>query len=377
MHFTQQVLLPELQSRRLLAQAVTQMHTQALQGVNTSDKSGWRIELGEDLLFDAAGLQLIKDALVHYRGTAAELVFDLMLEPATARDFYSHQIPEGESRLRLPVVAMRDGHAGETATEVISLALPCITTDIDYPVSLAESDVNMTPLALLLPYTCDHDLLFANQIAIFAELAHRIRHKPSAWLKGLVSRLPGKLKQRISLAYNDIHPGAHVHPTAVVEGAVIGPGCRIGAHCVVRYSVLGRQVRLHDGAKVEYSVIDDHSWLMHDLVLYRSLVEQQVFLIHGPYQFSYFQHASAAFATIMMDYRPDARPIRISTRAGIRDYRGRFLGALLEEDAKVLGGCITAPGITVPAGQQVTVDPAQITRAKTLLAQINELAVAG
>ena len=141
---------------------------------------------------------------------------------------------------------------------------------------------------------------------------------------------------------------------------------------MVRYSVLGKKVVLHDGAKVEYSIVDNESWLMHDLVLYRSLTESNVFLIHGPYQFSYFQHQSAAFANIMMDYRPDNSPIRINTPSGVRAYQGRFLGALLEEKARVFGGTLTAPGITIPSEQEITCDINTITTAKSLASNKHE-----
>lgn len=371
MYFTQPMLLPALQRRRLLTLDVAQSHLTALNTINMHPGTQWRIELGEDIIFDLAGLQCIKASLQQYQGTATRLSFTLCLLPETARDYYSPQLHGEDTNLRLPIVATQANHRDDSAIDTMELRLPCITTPINYPASLATPEVYSTPLALLLSYTCDHDLLFANQIAIFANLANRLRRSPRTWLKGLVSRLPGDVKKRMAQCYTDIHPTAQIHPTAVIEGSVIGSGCRIGAHCVVRYSVLGEQVQLHDGAKVEYSVVDDHSWLMHDLVLYRCLVEKNVFLIHGPYQFSYFQHQSAAFASIMMDYRPDARRIRINTPKGVRDYAGRFLGALLEENAKVLGGTITAPGITIPAGKQITVDSNLITRAKTLQVQPN------
>ena len=106
---------------------------------------------------------------------------------------------------------------------------------------------------------------------------------------------------------------------------------------------------------------------MHDLVFYRSVAEPQVFLIHGPYQFSYFQRRSAAFACIMMDYRPDGQPTKVPTGQGLRSYKGRFLGAVLQEDAKVFGGTITAPGITIPKGRHVYAEADHICRAKDLM----------
>jgi NDP-sugar pyrophosphorylase family protein len=146
----------------------------------------------------------------------------------------------------------------------------------------------------------------------------------------------------------------------VVEGSVIGRGARVGAHCVVRYSVIGERARLHDGAKVELSVVGAGAWLMHDLVLYRSVAEAGAFLIHGPYQFSYFQRGSGAFATIMMDYRPDARPIQVKTAHGLKPYGGRFLGSVVGEGAKTLGGSMLAPGRIVPPETWLAADPQQI-----------------
>jgi hypothetical protein len=101
---------------------------------------------------------------------------------------------------------------------------------------------------------------------------------------------------------------------------------------------------------------------MHDLVLIRSHVEDEVFLIHGPYQFSCFHSRSAAFATIMMDYRPDAKPIKAMTFSGVREYRGRFLGALLKEGAKSLGGSLLSPGIIIPEDTWLGCDSESIHR---------------
>ena len=137
-------------------------------------------------------------------------------------------------------------------------------------------------------------------------------------------------------------------------------GARIGAHTSVRFSWIGKGARLHDGAKVEYSVVGERTWLMHDLVLYRSVAEAEVFLIHGPYQFSFFQSGSGAFATIMMDYRPDGKAIRAETSSGLLPYGGRLLGSVLCEGARTLGGSLLAPGRVVPKDVWLSALPDQI-----------------
>ena len=364
MRFTQEVLCKALQHRRLLCKDISQSHKKTLFFANKLSPLSWHISLGENLLFDQAGIKAIHNTIQSYHGEANQLNFKLSLSKEAIRDYYSHNRYLNGEHIDLPIKAIKPNKKQQQETLVITINE--LKTPIDYPLSLTTPDTNSTPLALLMPYSCDHDCLFANQIAIFSNLNYAVRASPFSWIKAFINHRKISLNRRISLAWKKIHPTVDIHPTAVIEGSIIGEGCRIGAHCVVRYSVLGKKVVLHDGAKVEYSIVDNESWLMHDLVLYRSLTESNVFLIHGPYQFSYFQKQSAAFANIMMDYRPDNKPIWINTPKGVRDYQGRFLGALLEEGARVFGGTLTAPGITIPQGREINCNIDAITTAKKL-----------
>lgn len=312
--------------------------------VDLPDLGNWKFTLDGPVLVDEAGLALLRRTVASYRGQAARV--RLVLRPGAAiwREYYSLQGDGSPARVVLPVVAQRAQGSGE---EELVLELPAWSTAIPYPSALADPEEHRLPTALLMPVHHDWDLLFANHIALAADLARRFRGSRRAFCHGLLSSRRVPLRQRVALSYAAIDPTADVHPTAVVEGSVIGPGCRIGAHTVVRFSHLGREVRLHDGAKVEWSVIGDRTWLMHDLVLYRCIAERECFLIHGPYQFSSFQAGSAAFATILMDYRPDGRPIRVLIDGQARDFPGRFLGAVLKPGAKTLGGSLVGPGRTV------------------------------
>ena len=301
----------------------------------------WTLQYEGPILIDISGLNLLRQALTTYRGDAARLRFVLRLDSEVWRDYYALNGHGSAERFTLPLFAVRTTGQGE---EEIQLKLPSLRTTISYPRALTSIEDQVLPTALLMPVAHDWDLLFANHIALAADLARRIRRSGQALIRGLLSRRRQSLIQRVALAYRSIHPSAEVHPSAVIEGSVIGPGCRVGAHAVVRFSYLGRDVRLHDGAKVEWSVVGDRTWLMHDLVLYRCHVERDCFLIHGPYQFSSFQAESSAFATILMDYRPDGCPIRVLIDGKIQHYPGKFLGSILQPRAKTLGGSLVAPG---------------------------------
>lgn len=310
----------------------------------------WEVELGEDLVFDADGLALIAGALRGYHGDAQTLMVDLLVDDTCWRDYYGlankHCLERG--RVRLPVRAHRRGRRQSTRSERLEVHLPTSRQTVPMPQGLGGPETVSVPHALLMPIEHPFEILFANQILLFSELRRRVMARPWLMLGAMFSFRSLPFEQRVISRYREIESGADVHPTAVVEGSIIEAGARIGAHCVVRYSRIGRDVRLHDGAKVELSVVGAGTWLMHDLVLYRSVTEGQVFLIHGPYQFSYFERASAAFATILMDYRPDGRKHKVDSPGGLREYDGRFLGSIYRERSKTLGGSMIAPARIIP-----------------------------
>lgn len=357
---------PRLARRRLGCQQADDYLRQVVDRLPAKRcKQIWTITIAPTAMFDDIGLRAIIKSICRYRGPGSKLLFKLKVPPPGYRDYYSLQAKfNNDHTVDLPIQAVRQYPTSQT--EILTVELRWVHATFDFPSSLAEPQDYSTPVGLLMQYTCDHDVLLANQVLPFAHLGRQIPRSPMTWMRAMGSRLPGTWIKRVPPSYRKISPSAKVHPTAVIEGAVVGPGCHIGAHCVVRYSLLGKHVRLHDGAKVEYSVVDDNSWLMHDLVLYRCYVEPHVFLIHGPYQFSCFQARSAAFATIMMDYRPDGEPIKVKTPRGVVPYPGTFMGAMLEEHAKVLGGSLLSPGITVPKGTTIGPDYNQIIRPATI-----------
>ena len=348
-----------LKRRRILGESVEHFHHAALSRHSGGPDAAWTLTLGDTLLFDRYALAAIEADVARYRGTASELEFYLQTGEAAFRDYYSLK-PSAQDRLvKLPIIARRAG-AGALVRGSSVIVLTDHIHDIQAPAGLCPPFQMSLPRFLLTYYSCEFDVLFANQIAVMSELLHRTQVSPKAWLQSLLGRGSLPWGQRAALAYQDIHPSARVHPTAVVEGSIIGAGAQVGAHCTVRYSMIGAGAKLHDGAKVEFSVVGKNSWLMHDLVLYRCHVEDEVFLIHGPYQFSGFQTGSAAFATIMMDYRPDGKPIKIETLDGVLPYGGRFLGAILREGARTLGGTLIAPGAVVPENVWLGPAPSQI-----------------
>jgi hypothetical protein len=361
--------------RRILNQQLpdffAQAQKQSQNQVSAQQQNEWNLSLEEGLLYDAEGLRLLWQALAQAPNDAQAVEFHLRVSDLAYRDFYCLQEHLIEPKvIKLKASAQRKKNQAVDSIAVLEIVLPESIVPMRLPSALVVNPTaqgRTLPRALLINWDSDFDLLFANQIALLASLQKQVRRSPSVWLNCLPYLAAGsaKLAARALRSYRQVHPSADVHPSAIIEGSVIEADARIGAQCVVRGSHVGRGARLMDGAKVELSIVGDHTWLMHDLVLYCSVTEEEVFLIHGPYQFSYFQSRSSAFATILMDYRPDGKPIQVKLGDRRRSFQGSFLGSVFKPDSKALGGVLLAPGRIVPEGVWLGPDPSAIHQLKS------------
>ncbi len=141
-----------------------------------------------------------------------------------------------------------------------------------------------------------------------------------------------------------------IHPTAVIEGSIIEDNVFIGAHCVVRFSHIGRGTILEDQSSVTYSVIGRQNHISNKNHVHLCLTYEQVYLIHGPYQFSVFGRNSAVMAVINCDIRLDQENIVIPTDEGFVDSKQALLGVAYGHHSSVGGGNIIAAGRIVPNG---------------------------
>jgi acetyltransferase-like isoleucine patch superfamily enzyme len=159
---------------------------------------------------------------------------------------------------------------------------------------------------------------------------------------------------------NRIGRNCDIHPTACLEGAIVGDNVRIGANAVVRLSHIGDGCEIGDNAAVRLSVVGPGSVLFDDLSLGFSVCYPNVFLIHGPYHLSVFGRDSAMFATILTDFRLDGKPIQIETDGKLEPIGFPFLGSFIGHRTRVGGGSIIAPGRVIPNDLLIFPAPASV-----------------
>jgi acetyltransferase-like isoleucine patch superfamily enzyme len=190
------------------------------------------------------------------------------------------------------------------------------------------------------------DILFANVICTHRRFAEAIGNPLKRAM--LAMRARSSQPARILACMNRVGPGCDIHPTARLEGAIIGSRVRIGANAVVRMSTIGDGCEIGDGSVVKHSVLGPGCVLFDDLTVGFAVCYENTFLIHGPYHLSLFGRSTAVFATILEDFRVDGLPIRLERYGRLVSYPFPFMGCFIGHRTRVAGGCILAPGRTIP-----------------------------
>ncbi|HLE09770.1 MAG: hypothetical protein A2504_11365 [Bdellovibrionales bacterium RIFOXYD12_FULL_39_22] len=139
-----------------------------------------------------------------------------------------------------------------------------------------------------------------------------------------------------------------IHPSAILEGVELGDDVTIGANCVVRMSKLCSGTTLEDNVVINYSILGCNNFVSAGNFINLCMSYENVFLIHGPYQFSIFGKNVAVMAVINCDIRLDNQEITIPTNAGMINSRQHLLGIAYGHYAVVGAGNIIAPGRIVP-----------------------------
>lgn len=139
-----------------------------------------------------------------------------------------------------------------------------------------------------------------------------------------------------------------IHPSAIIEGSIIDDNVSIGANTIIRFSYIQQGSVVSDNVSVINCVLGEKTHISNSNYVNSILTYNEVFLIHGPYQFSIFGHQAACFAVINCDIRLDEKTIKIPSSKGVIDSDQRILGVAYGHKSKTGGGNIIAAGRIVP-----------------------------
>ncbi len=213
-------------------------------------------------------------------------------------------------------------------------------------------------------YSCDQCSVFASRLAspfhlLQVNLAANFKRLTKArsgippWLVERVAPLHSLLYVRSLRRLNRLGRNCRVHPTAVLENAVLEEGVVVGANSIIRHSYIGAGSTINDNTSIINSVLGKRNVVASGNHINLCMTYDDVFLIHGPYQFSIFGRSSAVFAVINCDIRLDQKTISIPTDIGLVDSRQPLLGIAYGHHSKVGGGNIIAAGRIVPNHKRI------------------------
>ena len=208
-------------------------------------------------------------------------------------------------------------------------------------------------------------ILRANQLAMMAAVAS-LRERPKfvnllAILWILVKSFPWG-RQRIARALGRQGRRCDIHPTAVVEAAILGDRVKIGAHAVVRGSILGNGVVIEDFGLVQMSVLGDGAAVTNKSISNFNVLYPGAVLGHLGCQMSVLGHeAFVSTDSRIYDLKFDGN-VQVEHNGKKIDSGARFLGACIGHRASVGAGVFVLHGLAVPNDAVLVKSPWDVVR---------------
>lgn len=208
-------------------------------------------------------------------------------------------------------------------------------------------------------------ILRANQLAMMATVAS-LKERPKivnalaiAWI--LAKSFP-PTRRRVGRAIGQRGRRCDIHPTAVVEAAILGDRVKIGAHAVVRGSILGNGVVVEDFGLVQMSVVGDGAAVTNKSISNFNVLYPGAVLGHLGCQMSLLGHESfVSTDSRIYDLKFDGN-VQVQHRGKNVDSGARFLGACIGHRAMVGAGVFVLHGIAVPNDAVLVKSPWDVVR---------------
>jgi len=163
----------------------------------------------------------------------------------------------------------------------------------------------------------------------------------------------GWLRQKLIKHTNQIGKGCHIHPTAQIEGCVIGNNVHIGPFCCLRSSIISSGACIREHSAVNFSYIGEKAYLMGCSVFnamvgkqasvfspmfYNSIIGERSFLSGGS-GFSDFNANGKTIVTTIDDKEIQSHLL--------------FLGSAIGQECFIGADLIFSPGRIIPNGSHL------------------------
>ncbi|UCC17181.1 MAG: hypothetical protein JSU58_01140 [Dehalococcoidales bacterium] len=195
--------------------------------------------------------------------------------------------------------------------------------------------------------------LWAANIATLLAPAASLMKTPKWKLLGKAIKAGSLNQWKIISKMNSIGKNCDIHPTAYVEGSVIGDNVTIGAGSVVRESHIGNNVTVENNVTLNFTVVGEEGYIADGGTIRYSVIYPRFF---GFCTISAQIIGSNCFigdGVTLADYRLDGKCVTVVKNKVTVDTANRILGSCFGNDAYLASGTIVSPGRTIPNGTRV------------------------
>jgi len=229
------------------------------------------------------------------------------------------------------------------------------------PKHICDNEKYLIPLTDKFVIQIDHWVnLWAANIITALMMATKLQRKSKIELFLIALKTCSLSRWKILSRMNIIGRNCDIHPTAYIEGSVVGEGVKIGAGVVIRQSIIGRGAFIGNGVTIEESVVGEKSTILHGHILY-SVLCSGVFSVAQMISASFVgRNSFVASGATLTDFRLDGKNVTI-LKEGLQINSGnKFLGCCLGNDVYLGSGCVVAPGRMIPNGMHISLEKDRI-----------------
>jgi hypothetical protein len=151
--------------------------------------------------------------------------------------------------------------------------------------------------------------------------------------------------------------GCDVHPTARLEGCLLGDRVRVGAFSVLRGCVLGDDVIVEDHVTARGSVVEEGGHLANFAMFNLSVLGAGSSIGHIGAQASILGRGSFVASFAVLQDLNFAGGVRVRVEDTLVDSGTPFLGAAVGHRVRVASTIVVPPGREIPNDVELHVDP--------------------
>lgn len=157
-------------------------------------------------------------------------------------------------------------------------------------------------------------------------------------------------KWKILSHMNSIGKGCDIHPTAYIEGSTIGNNVIIGAGAIIKESIIGDDCYIGNGVVIELSVVGNNCSILNGHLMYSTFYPHVFSVTHMISASIVGSRSFVGSGVVLTDFRLDRKTITVMKENQKIDTQNVFLGCCLGHDVYLGGGCVVAPGRSIPNG---------------------------